>query len=182
MAGHVASAAEERCSDCVYEIGQSLTEMVDIWGENSGIGAVSGRVRSGDSTAELSNMPGMTVASAHRAPGGRSTCPGRPPLHRTYPRTQLRLAVFLSVYLRTYHLCGGGLLHWRLGQQLRLPAALQYLSQGGRSSYSSRKLLWVTCNGLQTHSARSCGCGRARGEWPRRGMIGAGPAETRRAS
>ena len=60
MAGHVASAAEERCSDCVYEIGQSLTEMVDIWGENSGIGAVSGRVRSGDSTAELSNMPGMT--------------------------------------------------------------------------------------------------------------------------
>ena len=74
MAGHVASAAEERCSDCVYEIGQSLTEMVDIWGENSGIGAVSGRVRSGDSTAELSNMPGMTVASAHRAPGGRSTC------------------------------------------------------------------------------------------------------------
>ena len=119
MAGHVASAAEERCSDCVYEIGQSLTEMVDIWGENSGIGAVSGRVRSGDSTAELSNMPGMTVASAHRAPaaaapvladrryiyssGGRSAC----------------LAVFLSVCLRTYHLCGGGLLHYiHMGEML----------------------------------------------------------------
>ena len=64
VAGHVASAAEERCRDCVYETGQLAEEVVDKCGEYRGSGAICGRC-SGSSTAEVACMPGIGVLVAY---------------------------------------------------------------------------------------------------------------------